>query len=63
VDQLTEFFEFSKFDPLNVLPNPWYWAGNEVFILFFQKLTFKMKPDILSPYLFDFAGRPDLTQK
>jgi len=48
-EQLDYFFSNSADDPLNVLPDPYYWAGNE--------------PDILAVYLFDFAGRPDLTQK
>jgi len=30
VEQLTEFFELSLYDPYNILPNPYYWAGNEV---------------------------------
>lgn len=33
----------------NDLPNPYYWAGNE--------------PDLLAVWLFDWAGRPDLTAK
>jgi predicted alpha-1,2-mannosidase len=49
VGQLTYFFDMAEYDPFNVLPNPYYWAGNE--------------PDILSAYLFNFAGRADLTQK
>jgi len=49
VEQLTKFFEYSNLDPFNVLPNPYYWAGNE--------------PDIFAVWLFSFAGRPDLTQK
>jgi len=49
VVQLTEFFEYSKLDPYNILPNPYWWAGNE--------------PDLFAPYFFDFAGRADLTQK
>eukprot|EP00026_Physarum_polycephalum_P007181 Phypoly_transcript_07238.p1 GENE.Phypoly_transcript_07238~~Phypoly_transcript_07238.p1 ORF type:complete len:536 (+),score=94.37 Phypoly_transcript_07238:231-1610(+) len=49
VSQLQEFFERSKLDPSNVLPNPYYWAGNE--------------PDIFAPYMFLFANRPDLTQE
>lgn len=49
IEELTAFFENSKLDPFNVLPNPYYWAGNE--------------EDLLSVYLFDFAKRPDLTQK
>jgi predicted alpha-1,2-mannosidase len=49
VHELNYFFEMSEYYRLNVLPNPYYWAGNE--------------PDILSAYLFNFAGRADLTQK
>jgi len=49
VDQLSEFFERSKFFQTNALPDPYYWAGNE--------------PDIFAAYLFPFAGRPDLTQQ
>lgn len=49
VHELSYFFDMSEYYPFNVLPNPYYWAGNE--------------PDILSAYLFNFAGRPDLTQK
>jgi len=48
-DQLDYFMYRSEFDPLNVLPNPYYWAGNE--------------PDILAPWMFNFANRPDLTQR
>jgi len=40
---------WSNSDPFNVLPNPYYWAGNE--------------PDILAPWLFNFAGAPQYTQK
>eukprot|EP01119_Soliformovum_irregulare_P012554 TRINITY_DN3269_c0_g2_i4.p1 TRINITY_DN3269_c0_g2~~TRINITY_DN3269_c0_g2_i4.p1 ORF type:complete len:741 (+),score=200.96 TRINITY_DN3269_c0_g2_i4:19-2241(+) len=46
--QLEELFHRSEFFPETVLPNPYYWAGNE--------------PDILSVWLFALAGRPDLTQ-
>eukprot|EP01113_Clastostelium_recurvatum_P026084 TRINITY_DN3130_c0_g1_i1.p1 TRINITY_DN3130_c0_g1~~TRINITY_DN3130_c0_g1_i1.p1 ORF type:complete len:774 (-),score=142.72 TRINITY_DN3130_c0_g1_i1:74-2395(-) len=46
---LDDFFSLSQDDPLNVLPNPYYWAGNE--------------PDIFAPYMFAFGGRSDLTQK
>jgi len=49
VGQLEIFMNQSFPLPDNLLPNPYYWAGNE--------------PDILSPYLFDFTSRPDLTQK
>jgi len=49
VEQLEVFFERSQDDPLTILPNPYYWAGNE--------------PDILAVWMFDFAGRADLTQR
>eukprot|EP01112_Ceratiomyxa_fruticulosa_P018977 TRINITY_DN6143_c1_g1_i1.p1 TRINITY_DN6143_c1_g1~~TRINITY_DN6143_c1_g1_i1.p1 ORF type:complete len:764 (-),score=125.90 TRINITY_DN6143_c1_g1_i1:103-2394(-) len=49
ITQLTEFLQLSEDDPLNVLPNPYYWAGNE--------------EDILAPYQFVYGDRPDLTQK
>jgi len=49
VQQLSEFFDLSEYDPYNILPNPYYWAGNE--------------PDIFAGYLFPYAKRPDLTQK
>ncbi len=49
VDELNDFF--AKSDPsLNAwTPGSYYWQGNE--------------PDIHSAYLFNEAGRPDLTQK
>jgi len=47
--ELEYFMYYSQWDPSNYLPNPYYWAGNE--------------PDILSVYEFNYAGRPDLTQK
>eukprot|EP01116_Phalansterium_solitarium_P000545 TRINITY_DN10357_c0_g1_i2.p1 TRINITY_DN10357_c0_g1~~TRINITY_DN10357_c0_g1_i2.p1 ORF type:complete len:745 (+),score=258.54 TRINITY_DN10357_c0_g1_i2:75-2309(+) len=49
VDELTKFFELAEADNANILPNPYYWAGNE--------------PDILSVWEFAWAGRADLTQK
>jgi predicted alpha-1,2-mannosidase len=49
VDQLNFFMAKAADDPYNILPNPYYWAGNE--------------PDIFAPWLFNFAGRADLTQK
>jgi predicted alpha-1,2-mannosidase len=45
---LQYFMNESLAFPSNVLPNPYYWAGNE--------------PDILAPWLFGPAGRLDLTQ-
>jgi predicted alpha-1,2-mannosidase len=48
VQELTTFMEESKaFD--NLLPDPYFWAGNE--------------EDLLAPWLFAFAGRRDLTVK
>jgi len=47
VQQLDEFMTRGHLDPFNVLPNPYYCAGNE--------------PDILSPWLFAWANRSDLT--
>jgi len=49
VSELDYFMYNSRYDPFNLLPNPYYWAGNE--------------PDILAPWMFNFANRPDLTQK
>jgi len=49
VSELNDFF--AKSDPANGKwnPGPYYWHGNE--------------PDIHAAYLFNEAGRPDLTQK
>ncbi len=72
IEQLSEFFSRSKLDPSNDLPNPYYWAGNEVhhFVIpgvlspnFFPFLCFTTKPDIFAPYLGFFANRPDMTQE
>jgi len=49
IEQLSDLFDRSNWDPYNILPNPYYWAGNE--------------PSLFAGWLFDFAGRPDLTQK
>lgn len=50
VRQLEIFFDRTPgFIGGTALPNPYYWAGNE--------------PDILAPWLFSLAGRPDLTAK
>ena len=49
VQQLRRFFGRSTRRPDTLLPDPYYWHGNE--------------PDIHAAYLFDDAGRPDLTQK
>lgn len=29
VRELNKYFEYSKFDNITLLPNPYYWAGNE----------------------------------
>ena len=48
VEELDEFF--AKSEPeVGVRPNSYYWHGNQ--------------PDIYAAYLFNAAGRPDLTQK
>eukprot|EP00456_Euglypha_rotunda_P031265 TRINITY_DN24356_c0_g1_i1.p1 TRINITY_DN24356_c0_g1~~TRINITY_DN24356_c0_g1_i1.p1 ORF type:complete len:325 (+),score=21.60 TRINITY_DN24356_c0_g1_i1:54-977(+) len=47
--QLDTLFNLSLPWPTTMWPNPYYWAGNE--------------PDILAAWLFNFGGRPDLTQK
>ncbi len=49
MQELSDFFE--KTDPRIGVWNPgsYYWHGNE--------------PDIHAPYLFNYVGRPDLTQK
>jgi len=49
VKKLDACFNLSLPWPTTVMPNPYYWAGNE--------------PDILAAWLFDVAARPDLTQK
>jgi len=49
VKRLNDFFEKSAKKKSNFLPGSYYWHGNE--------------PDIHAAYLFDYAGRPDLTQK
>ena len=49
VQALTTFFEKSNKGVGEWNPGPYYWHGNE--------------PDIFSVYLFNSAGRPDLTQK
>jgi predicted alpha-1,2-mannosidase len=48
VQELEEFFTHSVAE-VGALPNGYYWHGNE--------------PDIYAPFLFNAAGRPDLTQK
>jgi predicted alpha-1,2-mannosidase len=49
VEQLDKFISWSEYDPTNALPNPYYWAGNE--------------HDLFSIWMFNYADRPDLTQK
>mmetsp|Transcript_43496 Transcript_43496/g.113219 ORF Transcript_43496/g.113219 Transcript_43496/m.113219 type:complete len:814 (-) Transcript_43496:218-2659(-) len=49
VKELEEFMQRSNDFPSNFLPNPYYWAGNE--------------EDLLSPFEFSYAGRPDLSSK
>ena len=49
VAALTTFFENMNKTVGELNPGPYYWHGNE--------------PDIFSAYLFNSAGRPDLTQK
>jgi predicted alpha-1,2-mannosidase len=48
VDELEQFFSHSA-PQVNVQPNAYYWHGNQ--------------PDLYSAYLFNAAGRPDLTKK
>jgi predicted alpha-1,2-mannosidase len=48
VEQLEEFFAQSV-PRVGWLPNAYYWQGNQ--------------PDLFAAYLFNSAGRPDLTQK
>ncbi|MCK5136459.1 MAG: GH92 family glycosyl hydrolase [Bacteroidales bacterium] len=49
VSELNDFFAKSDPEMGNWNPGPYYWHGNE--------------PDIHAAYLFNEAGRPDLTQK
>lgn len=49
VKELNDFFELSKPQLATWIPDNYYWHGNE--------------PDIHAVYLFNDAGRPDLTQK
>jgi predicted alpha-1,2-mannosidase len=48
VDELDQFFAHS-IPAVGVVPNAYYWQGNQ--------------PDIYAPFLFNAADRPDLTQK
>eukprot|EP01079_Euglenida_sp_SAG-EU17-18_P012221 gene12221-2230_t len=47
--ELSTFMFRSRDDPSNLLPNPYYWPGNE--------------PDIMSGFLFNFAGCAEYTQE
>ena len=47
--ELTAFFENAAIQPNTFMPDPYYWHGNE--------------PDQHAAYLFNAAGRPDLTAK
>jgi predicted alpha-1,2-mannosidase len=49
VDELNDFFRHSNSSVGSWYPGPYYWHGNE--------------PDIHAAYLFNYAGRPDLTQQ
>ncbi len=49
INELNDFFALSKAKPATWIPDNYYWHGNE--------------PDIHAVYLFNDAGRPDLTQK
>ena len=49
VNELNDFFELSDPKRGTFSPGSYYWHGNE--------------PDLHSAYLFNIAGRPDLTQK
>ena len=48
VSELNQFFERAP-QGVSVIPNAYYWHGNQ--------------PDIYAAYLFNHAGRPELTQK
>jgi len=48
VSELNDFFIKSRNFPWNVLPNPYYWSGNE--------------HDLFSVWYFNWANRSDLTQ-
>lgn len=47
IEELNNFFAFSNEDVGSPYPGPYYWHGNE--------------PDIHSAYMFNYAGRQDLT--
>ena len=49
VKELDTFLYRARFWKTNLLPNPYYWAGNE--------------HDLFSPFMFAYAGKADLTQK
>jgi predicted alpha-1,2-mannosidase len=48
-NQLDELFSRSKWDPLNIFPNPYYWAGNE--------------HNLFSVWAFNWVQRQDKTQE
>lgn len=49
IEQLQIFVETSQRDPFTSTRNSYYWAGNE--------------HNLASPFMFNYGGRPDLTQK
>eukprot|EP01130_Rhizamoeba_saxonica_P016699 TRINITY_DN776_c0_g2_i2.p1 TRINITY_DN776_c0_g2~~TRINITY_DN776_c0_g2_i2.p1 ORF type:complete len:695 (+),score=149.93 TRINITY_DN776_c0_g2_i2:261-2345(+) len=49
VKELETFCYRGEWYPFNILPNPYYWAGNE--------------EDLLACWMFNFADRADLTQR
>ncbi|CAF1412818.1 unnamed protein product [Adineta steineri] len=49
VEELDKFFTLSRLWKTTVIPNPYYWAGNE--------------HDLFSVWQFNYANRSDLTQK
>ncbi|XOV94089.1 MAG: GH92 family glycosyl hydrolase [Bacteroidota bacterium] len=49
ITELNQFFEQSDYTIGYWYPGSYYWHGNE--------------PDIHTPYMFNYVGRPDLTQK
>jgi putative alpha-1,2-mannosidase len=49
INELTTFFEKSKDQPSNLLPNPYYWQGNE--------------HDLHSVFYFNYLNKSELTQK
>lgn len=49
ISELDQFFQQSDYEIGYWYPGSYYWHGNE--------------PDIHTPYMFNYVGRPDLTQK